>query len=347
LFLSFYTKFAINLVPWWTAFRTFKYRKHFPFSDSLIIKMSLNQAMDPQLQSPFFNRLPGELRDQIWAHALTSPEPIVDASIPPVLNSRSHSIPILGVPLLRTCKRIYAEASLAPLYSQNRFRFTNPCTIHHFLSRHQDNPAPILDVEIDMREVSDAYSSTERELIQYLSWAKDDSSVWAQKLGGLCVDAPHLKTLRLNIERWRFSESLRTIQLVQELLRAPEELERVIITGADGSELLFGAKDKYIEHWGPVIFTGIMLFGKLAGMVQWMAACLKGERDQTIVRWSKEKTAVSLEVICREAFTKEVGWVGYEKVMAATAQTVESGCCSLAEYERRWHSGEWPASDRQ
>jgi hypothetical protein len=212
---------------------------------------------------------------------------------------------------------------------------------------HRNNLAPILDVEIDMREVNNAYSSTERELIQYLSWKKDDDSVWAQKLGGLCVDVPHLKTLRLNIERWRFSESLRTVQLMQELLRGPEDLERVIITGADGSELLFGAKAKYIEQWGPVIFTGIMLFGKLAGMVQWMAACVKGERDQAIVKWSKEKTAVSLEVISREAFTKEFGRPGYEKAMSAEAQTAESGCCSLTEYERRWHSSEWPTTGRQ
>lgn len=303
--------------------------------------------MYPQLQSPFFNRLPGELRNQIWAYALTSPEPIVNPSMPPRLRSSSHSIPLLGVPLLRTCKRIHAEASLAPLYSQNRFSFTNRGTIHHFLSRHQINSAPLLDIEIDMRELNSAYSSTERELIQYLSWAKDDNSLWAQKLGGLRVDAPHLKTLRLNIEKWRLSESLQTVRLVQELLQTPEDLERVIITGADGSELLFGAREKYIEQWGPVIFTGIMLFGKLAGMVQWMAACVKGERDQMVVRWSKEKTAVILEVICREAYTKEVGWAGYEKAMAAAAKTAERGCCCLTEYERRWHSGVWPATMRR
>jgi hypothetical protein len=303
--------------------------------------------MYPQLQSPFFNRLPGELRNQIWAYALTSPEPIVDPSMPPTLRSSLHSIPLLGVPLLRTCKRIHAEASLAPLYSQNRFRFTNRGTIHNFLSQHQFNSAPILDIEIDMREVNNAYSSTERGFIQYLSWAKDDNSLWAQKLGGLRVDAPYLKTLRLNIERWRLSESLRTVRLVQELLQTPEDLERVIITGADGSELLFGAREKYIEQWGPVIFTGIMRFGKLAGMVQWMAACVKGERDQMVVRWSKARSSVILEVICREAYTKEVGRIQFENAMTAAAKTSDGGCCCLTEYERKWHSGEWPATVRQ
>ncbi|QDS67725.1 hypothetical protein FKW77_005827 [Venturia effusa] len=298
--------------------------------------------MDPQLQSPFFSRLPGELRDQIWTYALTSSDAIVDPTIPPYPRTNFQPKPSLGVSLLRTCKRIHAEISVAPLYSRNRFRFTNAHTMHHFLSANRDNPAPIVDVEIDMREVTDANAHNERELIRYLSWTREDDVLWAQKLGGLCVDAPHLKTLRLNIERWRFSESLRTVQLVQDILRGPRNLDHCIVTGADGSEILFGAKEKYIDKWGPVIFTGIMLFGKLAGLVQWIAGCVRGEKDQMIVRWSKEKKAVSLEVICKEAFTQEFGWAGYEGAMAATAQTAERGCCSLVQYERRWHSGSWP-----
>ncbi|TID17574.1 putative WD repeat-containing protein [Venturia nashicola] len=298
--------------------------------------------MDPQLQSPLFSRLPGELREQIWKYALTSSGAIVDPTISPYPRTHFQPVPKLGVSLLRTCKRINTETSSAFLYSQNRFRFTNAHTMHHFLSINRNNPTPIVDVEIDMREVNDANAYKERELIKYLSWTKEDDTLWDHEIGGLRVDAPHLKTLRLNIEKWRFSESLRTVQLVQEFLRGPRELDRCVITGADGSELLFGAKERYIEKWGPVIFTGIMLFGKLAGMVQWMAGCVKGEKNDAIVRWSKVKKSVSLEVICREAFTKESGWGGYEKAMYATAQTVDSGCCSLVEYERRWHSGEWP-----
>lgn len=298
--------------------------------------------MDSQLQSPLFNRLPGELRDQIWKYALTSTGAIVDPTISPYRRTHLQPIPRLGVSLLRTCKRINAEISGALLYSRNRFRFTTAHTMHHFLSANRNNTTPIIDVEIDMREVNDANAYNERALIRYLSWSKEDDTPWAQEIGALCVDAPHLQTLRLNIERWRFSESLRTIQLVKEILRGPQDLDRCVITGADGSELLFGAKEKYVEKWGPVIFTGIMLFGKLAGMVQWMAGCVKGEKDEAIVRWSKEKKAVSLEVICREAFTKEFGWAGYEKAVSATAQNAERGCCSLVEYERRWHSGQWP-----
>lgn len=298
--------------------------------------------MEPQFQSPFFSHLPGELRSQIWKYALTSSCPIVDPTMAPYPRTHFRPIPLLGVPLLRTCKRIHAEASRTSLYSQNRFRFTNANIMHYFLSENRTNPTPIMDVEIEMREVNDAYASTERNLIRYLSWTKEDDTLWTSGLGGLCVDAPHLKTLSLNIEKWRFSESLQSVQILQEMLRGPKELERVIITGADGSDLLFGAKEKYIEKWGPVIFTGIMLFGKLAGMVQWMAACVKGGKDQAIVRWSKEKKAVSLEVICQRAFTTEFGWAEYERAMSATGQIAESGCCSLVEYERRWHSGEWP-----
>ncbi|KAE9974707.1 hypothetical protein BLS_002952 [Venturia inaequalis] len=298
--------------------------------------------MDSQLQSPFFGRLPGEIRDQIWKYALTSSDAIVAPTISSYPRTHFQPIPKLGVSLLRTCKRINAEISGAFLYSQNRFRFTNLHTMHHFLSLNRNNATPITDVEIDLKEVGDANGYNERELIRYLSWTKEDDTLRAQEIGGLCVDAPHLKTLRLNIEKWRLSKSLRTVQLVQEILRGPQELDRCVITGADGSELLFGAKEKYVEQWGPVIFTGIMIFWKLASMVQWMAACVRGEKKDAIVRWSNKKKVVSLEVICREAFTKEFGWTGYEKAMSATAQTAESGCCSLVEYERRWHSGEWP-----
>jgi len=303
--------------------------------------------MDSQLQSPLFDRLPGELRNLIYAYSLTAKSSIIDPSYPPSILSRNHHIPNLGAPLLRVCKRIYNEVSLHSLYTQNIFRFTSTFSAHYFISQLKAKVSLIQDIEIDLREVSDAYPSVAQEWIHYLSWSTDSNNLWTKKLGSLRNDAPNLRTLRLNIERWRFSGSFRSIALLEDILRGPSGLDSVIITGMDGSELLLGGKAKYLEHWGPVVFVGVMQFAKLAGMMGWMAECVKGEREKMVVRWMKEEGTVSLGVSSWEAFNKENGRGRCQELLASGNQTAEGGCCSLTKYEKRWHSGEWPITGSQ
>jgi len=256
-----------------------------------------------------------------------------------------HRMPELGVPLLRASKRIYSEVSLDPLYSQNRFRFTSAFAAHRFLrALPKEHAAAIHDVEIDLRNMSDYRPSVEREWVQYLCWAQDFGGIWARKMGGLRIDAPNIKTLRLNIEGWKLGESVRSVTVLQDLLRGPEKLDKVVVTGADGSELLLGAKDKYLEQWGPVVFVGIMVFAKLAGMIDWMAACVNGDRERMVVRWSKKEHVVNLEVMTLETFMKEIGQPSYPEVLTPASQTSDEGWCSLVEYEQRWHSRQWPGA---
>ena len=311
--------------------------------------------MYPQSESPFFSRLPGELRNQIYDLCLIASSPIVDPSIPPSntiyaksMNIRSfhHRMPEMGVPLLRTCKRIFREVSPLALYSQNTFRFTSSFCAQRFLTAlPKERRALIQDVEVDLREVNEMQPSIEREWVQYLSWAPELDSIWARKLGGLRIAAPAIKTLRFNIEGWRFSGTLRSVSLLQDLFRGLEGLDRITLTGTDGSDLLFGSKDRYLAQWGPVVFVGIMRFAKLAGMVDWMAGCVIGDRENKFVRWSKVSHTVGLEILSLDTFQREAGARG-RTIIASPTQDLVDGCCSLIEYEQRLHSGEWPNNSK-
>jgi hypothetical protein len=315
--------------------------------------MSISQKMNLQLTSPIFDRLPGELRNQIYELALTSSAPVIDPSIPPTftayakalnLRTSGHRVPELGTALLRTCKRIYSEVSLATLYSNNAFRFTTSFSAQRFLSAlPMETRKLIREIEVDLQEVNDAHPAVEREWVQYLVWAPQLDSLWAAKVGSLHLIAPNVKTLRFNIEGWKVRETMRSVALLKEVLHGPRDLERVVMTGVDGSKLLFGSKEKYLESWGPVAFVGVMRFARLAGMVSRMAECIAGEPSNKIVTWEKSGHRVSLEIMTKAQFKRQSG-PEYPRLVESGKFDPMKGACSLEAYEIRWHSGEWPNS---
>ena len=304
-----------------------------------------------QEQSPFF-ALPGEIRNQIYSLALTSPTPIIDPSLPPThtpfakamyYRTDHHRMPDLSTQLLRTCRRMYTEISLATLYASNIFRFTTWFAAHRFLTAlPREFRALIRDVEVDLRGVNDAHPAVEREWVQYLTWSPQvEETFWTAKIGRLPLAAPNVKTLRLNIECWRVQETMRSIALLKEILSGPRDLQRVVMTGVDGSELLFGSRDRYLQMWGPVAFVGVMRFARLAGMVDWLAGCVEGEKEHKVVVWQKQDSRVSLEIMTREEYRFQTG----RRAMLLDERPcfdLEKGECSLMAYEKRWHSGEWP-----
>ena len=94
-----------------------------------------------QHQSPLLRILPTELLDLIIEFSLTSSDPITDPHFPPSLSRRvfackpDHaSLPSLGVPILRTCRRIHSQVSFKCLYANNTFRFTSPCMLASFFT---------------------------------------------------------------------------------------------------------------------------------------------------------------------------------------------------------------------
>lgn len=116
--------------------------------------------VDSQDQCPLF-KLPAELRLHIYALCLTANAPITDPSHPTSDVPRSGEpgeelthlaanvpqtsttvnylpdlkhIPTLGTALLMTCRAIYDEVDVRPLYSLNEFSFTDPYIISTFLT---------------------------------------------------------------------------------------------------------------------------------------------------------------------------------------------------------------------
>ena len=198
------------------------------------------------------------------------------------------------------------------------------------------------DVEVDLRGVNDASPAAEREWVHYLAWKQEPpTTVWQAKVGTLHIAAPGIKTLRLNIECWKTQETMRSIALLKEMLAGPKDLQRVVITGIDGSELLFGGRERYLQMWGPVAFVGVMRFARLAGMVDWMSGCVAGDREDMVVTWEKVEQRVSLEIMTREEYRLQTGRraSGLER---RPCFDLERGECTLKAYEERWCSGRWP-----
>jgi hypothetical protein len=306
----------------------------------------------PQTQSPFFSLLPGELRNQIYALAMTADKPIIDPSLPPTstafaqamyYRTEHHRVPNLSTELLRTCKRMYNEIPITTLYGCNTFRFTTWFGAHRFLTAlGKENSALIEDVEIDLRGVNNTQPVVEREWVQYLSWTPHPNpSLWTVKIGSLHAVTPNLKTLRLNIENWHVQETMRSIALLKEMLAGPKDLQSVIMTGVDGSELLFGSRERYLAKWGPVAFVGVMRFARLAGMVDWLAACVEGEKEDKVVVWAKIGRKVNLEIMTARMYRSVTGRRA-EALDSRAVFDLEKGECHLTDYEKRWHSGEWP-----
>ena len=134
---------------------------------------------------------------------------------------------------------------------------------------------------------------------------------------------------------------MRSIALLKEILSGPRNLQRVVMTGIDGSELLYGSRDRYLQMWGPVAFVGVMRFARLAGMVDWMANCVEGIKEEKVVMWQKVEQTVNLEIMTRDEYRLLTGRRA-KVVEEHPIFDVERGECSLDAYERRWHSGEWP-----
>jgi hypothetical protein len=304
--------------------------------------------MNSQCESLLF-RLPGELRNQIYTLSLTSPYKISDPSIQPnhTSNNNKHRVlPVLGTPIIRSCKRIYYEISLSSLYTQNAFRFTSATIAHKFFSALSKQTAALIkEVEIDLRNVSDNYPSVESEWTHYLTYASNPfvTGKCANKIVGLGVDAPNIRVLHLNVEAWYRNDSPQSLELLRNLLQNVCGLDRVVVTGSDGSALLAREKETHLRLCGPVIFTGVMAYSRLDRVLECLAKCVEGQPERKIVRWSEQKRVITLEIMTREHFRNEFG-----TLRTGVSSTILGGRdepCSLVKYKERWHLQQsllWP-----
>jgi len=183
--------------------------------------------------------LPVEIKHIIQRFCLATEYPIVD---PVAGGSNFEGKPplTLGVALLRTCRRVYAEVDQRPLFAQNVFRFTTANKAKAFLySIDSYHAASIRTLEIDVRELQSDRPDRARDWLHYLG-------------GSLRADAPGLTALRLNFESWPKISILRTElwSLLLSMLSKVQGLQRVVILGASK-----GAAMGRREPWSPVHYV--------------------------------------------------------------------------------------------
>ncbi|KAH8719393.1 hypothetical protein GQ44DRAFT_829279 [Phaeosphaeriaceae sp. PMI808] len=151
-----------------------------------------------QLQSPLV-RLPAEIKHMIYALCFTAKDKTTD---PTIADGRTQGnlVPSFGVALLQTCRRLYHEIDRRPFFSQNTFSFTTfekakaffgPIDQHHRASVH--------NVEIDICKAELGWPDSTYGWGQYLH---HPSGSGPKTKNSLHMDAPNLKTLRLNFAAW-------------------------------------------------------------------------------------------------------------------------------------------------
>lgn len=252
--------------------------------------------MHDQTQSPLF-LLPGELRNEIYKHCLTSSRLITDPCVPGRsgyrICSRRHDIPPLGVAILRTCQRAFYEAPVHLLYTSNVFRFTTSTHAHWFFIRlGAELGALIKNVQIDL--YSEREVTVRREWCRYLAWDFEEPCIRPGTAGKLCSDALALQALSLDIGRevdWGFLETA---------LDGPKRLSRISVRGDKSidseknlSTSLVGTDDTWIRP-NPITRPFIIS----------AAGCVAGEPEEKLVKWEKMNGHISLEVVNQRALTR-------------------------------------------
>ncbi|GME65434.1 uncharacterized protein LTHEOB_9476 [Neofusicoccum parvum] len=332
-----------------------------------------------------FLSLPGEIRNRIYTFALTTDSPITDAnslattspntaatrrkpSSPaaspsverrdplaavktPLPQTPHHSIPALGTALLRTSRLIHAEAPVSILYARNTFRFTSVTHCQTFLlSLPPWLRARVHDVEIDVRDISPSPlpapeapgAGINREWPQYLSWRP----VSTAQLGSLRVDAPGLRTLRLDFSAWpRARLSRRHLwDILRRLLHNVEGLERVVLRGCYAA----GTAMERREPWDPAYYVGTDEV-TTEGVVERMWGTVDGGKEGDggkVVRWERDGEGnIALEVVSLAHLSKRArsaggGFYGEKKLELVARQKPSdpwpaNGACTHEEYLRR------------
>lgn len=143
----------------------------------------------------------------------------------------TRSSSLLGLALLQTCQRLYYESDRRPLFAQNAFRFTTANNAKAFLKIVDHRQ--INDLEIDIRRLHADHPSLAREWLQYLAWEPEEKAH-----SSLRVDAPALKTLRLNFASWPRVPIFRAElwRLLRDMMSRVRDLERIVVIGASKGE---------------------------------------------------------------------------------------------------------------
>jgi hypothetical protein len=293
---------------------------------SLLPAMSEHSIAPPthfQLQSPLVG-LPAEIKHQIFRLCLTADHVVAD----PTINSHRQitAVPSLGVALLQTCRRLYHEVDRRPLFSQNTFRFTTVDKAQSFFKAldHLYRQS-VHDVEVDIRKIDSDRSGVAREWLQYLAGENDTV------LGSLRVDAPRLKTLRLNFESWPRIPVFRTElwHLLRQMISSVRGLERIMLIGASKGQ---GMARR--DPWSPAHFIGRDDV-ECNDLIPRMWKCVEAAADAKVIRWNRNDGKLYLEVVSQAHLLKHVDgcWTRRTIRNSQHEHWPENGCCSWSDYE--------------
>jgi hypothetical protein len=291
----------------------------------MISTMSVTSIAPPahlQLQSQLVC-LPAEIKHIIFRLCFTADDVIVDPTICNPVHSKP--IPSLGATLLQTCRRLYYEADRRRLFSQNTFRFTTGNRARVFLKGLDDHHRlSVQDVEIDIRRVHSDDSDLAREWLHYLDW---------ESLGSLHMDAPELKTLRLNFESWPRIPMFRIElwNLLRQMLSNVRGLERVVVIGASKGQAMARR-----DPWSPAHYVGADDIG-FNDLIPRMSKCIEAPVGAKFIKWTRSNGKLNLEVVSGAHLFRSVGcdWIEPSVPISDLEPWPVNGCCSLFDYENR------------
>jgi hypothetical protein len=279
-----------------------------------------------QLQSPLVG-LPAEIKHQIFGLCFTADHVISD----PSLNSHVQNTAVLspGAALLQTCRRLYHEVDRRPLFSQNTFRFTTVDKARSFLktldSHYRES---VHDVEIDIRKFDSDRSGVAREWLQYLVGKNSPRDT---TLGSLRLDAPRLRTLRLNFESWPRIPVFRAElwHLLRQMISSVQGLERIVLVGASKGQ---GMAKR--DPWSPAHFVGRDDV-ECNDLIPRMWKCVEAPLDTKVIRWNRNDGKLYLEVVSQAHLMKHIdaSWCGQSVRGLQDEHWPANGSCSWFEYD--------------
>lgn len=125
-----------------------------------------------QLQSPLV-RLPAEIKHIIYGHCFVTTGSIVDPIVCCSSGQQKSHVPIPGLTLLQTCRRIYYEVDFRQFFAQNTFRFSSADRVRTFVnSLSLENRECVQDIEIDAQRVHPDHPGLARE------WLRKSAKLW-------------------------------------------------------------------------------------------------------------------------------------------------------------------------
>ncbi|KAF2235350.1 hypothetical protein EV356DRAFT_532071 [Viridothelium virens] len=302
--------------------------------------------------------LPAELRHKIYRLALTDSEPFIDPCIyspsTSTIKSPFHSIPLLSLNLLRTCRQIHTEAtSLAYLHRENIFQFTTVTHCHSFLSQLGSSRAQEIRIlSINLRLVAQGDAATAHEWLAYTS-ADACGGLWTQRrLGTLRTDLPNLRCVRLDLSGWcRPGYGQHRWEYFRSIARGLGGLECVAV---GGEVKLRNLELAVCEPWAPELFLTNDVIDRREGMpyggtmVDLMSSAVLrdgqgedwGEKDLEVL-WSIANGKVMLELSRRDRAAKRLSAIDLNHWTAPWTESYRrcpgrlSSSCTWEEYQKQ------------